>query len=344
MRNRLEEGIKIGAFPGYVFWGGGLLADKIVEFGGQREVKPKKKAMTLDTVFDLASLTKVIVTTPLALYFLEKGQLRLEDHLSRFFPQIPYSNITIRHLLTHTSGLPAWAPLFIKADQALDFLMNLPQHHPEGTKVVYSCMGFIILGKVLEQVGEQTLDQLANEILLRPLGMNNTSFNPLKGPFAATEYHNLFEQQKGAPPRAGIMRGVVHDGNAYSLGGVAGNAGLFGTAADLAKYARFILQHGAGILSKRSIEIMAKLQTPLLESPRGLGWCRTGLYCSGGDLLGENSVGHTGFTGTSLWIDFDHELFGILLTNRVHPHVDSQEHIRMRPLIYNAAWAQMISV
>ncbi len=340
MEELLERGLTNNAFPGVVLLAGTQESNLIQIARGWAEIEPEKRVMSTETKFDLASLTKVIVTTPLALFLLEQGELRLDDFAGRFREEFRHKEVTIRHLLTHTSGLPAHQ-LFTNICDPLENLWELELENEPGQVVNYSCMGFILLGKIIEEITGKTLAENAHEIIFGPLGMAKTEFNPEEGPFAATELGNEFEQKKGAQPREGIMRGVVHDGNAYSLGGIAGNAGLFGPAGDIARFARMILAEGEGILAPSTVEMMFTLQTPPDQERRSPGWCLPGPYSSGGDLLSKRAIGHTGFTGTSLWIDLEKKKFVVLLTNRVHPKVSSTEHIRMRPLIHNRAWAEM---
>ncbi len=340
MEKLLEHGIEIGAFPGAVLLAGSLEKDLISISRGWAEIEPRERKMTMETIFDLASLTKVLVTTPVVFHLLEQGELRLDDSVCRFTNAFRHNNVTIRHLLTHSSGLPPHC-LFTDQEDPLQDLWNLELENEPGEKVNYSCMGFILLGKIVEMITGKTLAQTAQDVVFEPLGMDKTGFNPKEGFFAATELGNEFEQKKGAHPRKGIMRGVVHDGNAFSLGGVAGNAGLFGPAKDVARFARMVLAGGEGILAPATIEAMLTPQTPPGQEKRSFGWCMPGNYSSGGDLLSERSIGHTGFTGTSLWIDRGKDLYVVLLTNRVHPRVDSTEHIRLRPLIHNRAWSIM---
>ncbi len=340
MEDFLKEGIDKGAFPGVVLVAGSLEKDYISLALGHAEIEPEKREMTEEIIFDLASLTKVMVTTPLILFLLEQGELRLDDPASFFREEFQHKEVTIRHLLTHTSGLPAHK-LFTNISNPLENLWKLELENEPGNVVNYSCMGFILLGKIIEKITGKTLAESAQEIIFAPLGMAKTGFNPEKGPFAATELGNEFEQKKGAQPREGIMRGVVHDGNAYSLGGIAGNAGLFGPAGDIARFARMFLAQGEGILAPSTVEMMFTLQTPPYQERRSLGWCLPGPFSSGGDLLSPKAIGHTGFTGTSLWIDWEKKKFVVLLTNRVHPRVSSTEHIRMRPLIHNRGLAEM---
>lgn len=344
----LKDSIAQGTFPGAVL----LIArrGRIVRcaaFGAAMET-PKRRPMTEDTIFDLASLTKVVVTVPLVLRLAEQGVWHLRDPLQRFLPQFRgegRETVTLWHLLTHTSGLPSWTNLFdrLKADK--DALEEwLAGHWPPqiallfepGTRVLYSDLGYLLLGKAIEAVVGRTLDALAQEWLFRPLGLEASGFCPperLKERIAATEED---------PERGGVLVGVVHDENAYALGGVSGHAGLFATAQDLAVYAQMILQggcyNGRRVLSTASIRVMISPQTEGLNERRGLGWLlQSPQTLAAGDLLPSQAFGHTGFTGTSLWIDPVHELIVVLLTNRVHPRRErgACEIERVRARVHN---------
>lgn len=340
-----------GTFPGAVV----LVArnGKVVrhtDYGMAMET-PQPREMAPSTLFDLASLTKVIVTVPLSLMLVERGLWQLNDPIDRFLPQFEGGGkpqITLWHLLTHTSGLPAWANLFYRGpgrDQAYSelFTDNWPVTsllHRPGERVIYSDLGYILLGKAIEAVSGKTLDIIADEWIFTPLGMSDTMFNPpeaLEARIAATEED---------PDRGGVLVGVVHDENAWAMGGVAGHAGLFSTTWDLARFAHMLLNRGYAngrrILSPSAIDLMTSPQTEGLNERRGLGWMIQGPGTSAaGDLMSSRAFGHTGFTGTSVWIDPVYELIVVLLTNRVHPQRErGQEEIqRVRALVHNGVVA-----
>lgn len=342
----IEEHISSGAFPGAVV----LIAcsGMIVKHAcyGSASETPDQRPMTPSTIFDLASLTKVVVTVPLALQLVERGLWRLDDPLVRFLPKFNEPAITIRHLLTHTAGIPPWANLFYQGqdrERAKTLLYTgrwplIRPFLPPGERVIYSDLGFILLGEAIAQLTGEPLDRLAQEWIFTPLGMKDTVFNPpvtLTGRIAATE---------NDPERGGILIGTVHDENAWAMNGVSGHAGLFSTAVDLAVYAQMFLNRGLyegeRVLISRSVESMTSLQTEGLNERRGLGWLLQGEETSSaGDMLSEEAFGHTGFTGTSLWIDPRYELIVILLTNRVHPSRErgADEIQRIRALVNNLA-------
>ena len=340
----IQKLVEVGCFPGAV-----LLAARrgqVVHFKafGYAQLYPERRPTAPDTVFDLASLTKVVATTPVILRLAEMGELSLDDPVSLYFPAFSEGSkkrVTISHLLTHTSGLPAYAPLYSLLGHREDvygYIAGLDLEYEPGTKVVYSDLGFILLGRIAELVADKPLDELARELVFEPLGMRETAYNPpleLRERAAATEYCRL---------RGRILRGEVHDENAWFMGGVAGHAGLFSTARDLALYAQMWLNKGsltARVLSPATVELATRNHTQGLNECRGLGWALNCRPCSCGDFMSPRAYGHTGFTGTSLWIDPAYELSVTLLTNRVHPTRENQCLLRARRLIHNAVMASL---
>ncbi|HEY8346738.1 MAG TPA: serine hydrolase [Symbiobacteriaceae bacterium] len=310
---------------------------------GWRQLYPHRRPMEPDTLFDLASLTKVAATLPAVLTLLEQGAFRLDDPVCRFFPAFSgggKEQVTVRHLLTHTGGLPADFPhQALTGDRAEDIarILAQPLQAEPGLQVIYSDLGFIILGEMVALLSGEPLDRYVRRAVHGPLGMHQTGFRPsaaLRNRCAATEYR----------PHLGRWQcGEVHDEKAAALGGVAGHAGLFGTAADLAAYGQMWLSGGAGVLSPATVAVATRDQTAGLGEGRGLGWIVTrpgDTHLSCGDLFTPGSFGHTGFTGTSLWIEPARELVVVLLTNRVH--LGRQDHIlRLRPRFHNAVAAAL---
>lgn len=306
-----------------------------------------------DTIYDCASLTKVVAVTPLVLMMIDEGLVRLRDAVTYFIPEfvkVPKldayeralrQQITLFHLLTHTSGLASAQPLYRRAAQegitVLDALYQAPLAAPPGEQVIYNCLGFILLGEVIERVLGMPIDSVASQRIFKPLGMVDTQYTPDK------------EKQKRIAPtevtEGQLLHGVVHDENARAMGGISGNAGLFSTAKDLARFAQLCLSKGTfdgvTIFSPLAHELAVKNHTPSLNEPRGLGWQLRGgqLTSSAGDLFSAKSFGHTGFTGTSLWVDPERDLFAVLLCNRVHPTRNNDAHVRLRPLFHNAVAA-----
>jgi uncharacterized protein YbbC (DUF1343 family) len=278
--------------------------------------------MTLDTVFDMASLTKCLATATSITRMLELGQIRLNDPVSKYLPEFAQNgkeDITIRQLVTHYSGL---APdLDLKEpwqgyDTAIRMAMAEKLDNPPGAKFVYSDINYIVLGELVHRVSGMPLDKYAQVHFYQPLKMTHTTFNPPGSWRAKTEATEYDE-------RGVMLKGVVHDPTARRMGGVAGHAGLFSTADDVAKFAQAMLNGGKPILSELSVEKMiTPQQPPIAPSLRGIGWDIDSPFASNrGELLPVGSYGHTGFTGTSLWIDPTTNTYIILLTNAVHPHV-----------------------
>lgn len=407
---------------------------------GDASWEPVRRPARADTIYDCASLTKVVVTTTLALGLVEQGKICLDDRVAEWIPEFlelapddpgfgdaagqaapgelaadsgsgnagvethsdngsgsagvdtnsdngsgnaavvngrgdaavdngpgnpasgnPASGnragpsgrsersvrrgVTVRHLLTHTSGLAAWAPLYQRGrgpTEILEALCREPLAREPGTGVIYSCLGFILLGTLIEREEGTTLDRLAEERIFGPLGMKDSGFN-----LPPSLFERIAPTEKVGER---VIHGVVHDENARGRGGVSGNAGLFSTAPDLSRFAQAILRLRRGkpaafappgaFLSPVAVQASTRNYTEGMGEPRGLGWLlRSQTMNPCGDLFGAESFGHTGFTGTSLWIDPGLDLFVVLLTNRVHPTRENTAHLRLRPLFHNAVAA-----
>jgi uncharacterized protein YbbC (DUF1343 family)/CubicO group peptidase (beta-lactamase class C family) len=300
---------------------------------GNRSLVPAVEPMTTDTIFDLASLTKVVATTTSVMILVEQGRIRLNDRVATFIPgfeKYGKADITIRHLLTHMSGLRPdldLADTWTGSDRAVALAMEeVPGSRP-GERFVYSDINFFLLGDIVRRVSGLSLDRFARERIFEPLGMKDTMFNPpssVTPRIAPTESCTRF----GWPcqgPEMTMLRGFVHDPTARRMGGVAGHAGLFSTAADLATFCRMLLDGGAHegsrILSPLAVEKMTTAATPEPEAnARALGWDIDSTFSANrGELLPIGSFGHTGFTGTSIWIDPATQIFVVFLSNRVHP-------------------------
>jgi uncharacterized protein YbbC (DUF1343 family)/CubicO group peptidase (beta-lactamase class C family) len=319
----IEQAINDQLIPGAVLLighNGQIVYEKAY---GSRSLVPAREPMTLDTIFDAASLTKVIATTSCMMKLVEDGKVRINDRVTQYLPEFQggKSEITVRDLMTHFSGLrpdldmpPAWHGY----DTGIRLALIDKPINPPGTKFVYSDLNFILLGEIVHRVSSQSLADFAREKIFRPLGMSESTFNPPPSwlpRIAPTE----LEDGK-------VIRGVVHDPTARAMDGVAGHAGLFTTAADLAKFAQMMLNLGEfGTMRIASPLTIRKFTTP--ETPadqpilRGLGWDIDSPYSGNrGSLFPIGSYGHTGFTGTSIWIDPNTKTYVILLTNSVHPH------------------------
>jgi len=287
---------------------------------GNRALEPKIEAMTVDTVFDLASLTKVIATTTAMMQLFEQGRVRMNDPVAKYLPEFGQNgkeDITLRQLMTHYSGMAPDLDLTTPwegKNTAYQLAFVEPPETTPGSGFVYSDINFITLGALVEKVSGETLDEYATKHIFAPLKMTRTRFVPpasWRAKIAPTQYDE----------KEHMLRGDVHDPTARRMGGVAGHAGLFSTADDLAKFAQALLNGGRGILSADTVEKMTSPEQPP-QAPvlRGFGWDIDSPFSSNrGDLLPVGSFGHTGFTGTSMWIDPTTQTYIILLTNSVHP-------------------------
>jgi uncharacterized protein YbbC (DUF1343 family)/CubicO group peptidase (beta-lactamase class C family) len=316
----LREAVDKGDTPGAVLLVGHNGAVIYRKAYGNRALEPSKEPMTPDTVFDVASLTKVLATTTSVMHMVQLGQVKLNDPVAKYIPEFAQngkSEVTVRQLMTHYSGLRAdldLKPYWHGLDEAYARANAEKLVNPPGAVFLYSDVNFIVLGELVQRVSSMPLNQYAQTYVFGPLGMTMTMFNPPETwkPRIAPSQH---DETTGA-----MLRGVVHDPTARVMGGVAGHAGVFSTADDLAKFAQTLLNGGAPILSPWIVEKMTTpQQPPNMTNVRGLGWDIDSPFSSNrGDLLPVGSFGHTGFTGTSLWIDPTTNTYVILLTNAVH--------------------------
>jgi CubicO group peptidase (beta-lactamase class C family) len=349
----VERGVAARAFPGAVLGVGrfGALAH-LRAFGRLSYDEGAAEART-DTIYDLASLTKVIVTTTLAMMLVDEGKLDLDARVSSFFPGFrggAKDGVTVRQLLSHSAGLLWWAPLYkeVQGKEAyIERIVAMDLSYEPGTKAVYSDLGVILLGDIVERQAGAALGELARGRLLDPLGMTDTLYRPpaaLVSRIAPTE---------NDPWRGRVLRGEVHDENAFALGGIAPHAGLFGTAPDLARFAAMLLGEGRAegrrFVSRATLDLFT-LRAGVPQASRALGWDtpadesgrRSSTpgepgYSAGGALVSARSFGHTGFTGTSIWMDPERELYVILLTNRVHPTRENNKIRAVRAEVADAA-------
>ena len=311
------------AFPGAVVAVG--RGDALVHLKAYGKVTYDEGArpMTTDTIFDLASLTKVIATTSMAMMLVDEGRLDLDRKVSDYFPTFSGGSkglITVRHLLTHSSGIDWWAPLYKEAktlDGYLARILKMDLKYEPGTKAVYTDLGVMMLGDILQRSAGMTIEEFVKRRLFDPMKMRDTGFRPpesLKPRIAPTEIDNEWRKR--------LVWGEVHDENAAGLGGVAPHAGLFGTAPDLARFATMLLN--GGVFENRRYIAPVTLTTFVTNAgvpgaSRALGWDTPAENSSAGALMSKRAFGHTGFTGTSMWMDPETGVFVIVLTNRVHP-------------------------
>ncbi len=318
----LESGVADGAFP-----------SAVAVVGARNQVLGMAAAgdADLDTRYDMASMSKILGPTMVALRALEDGEITLDDTVGRFFDApADKAHITIRHLMTHTGGFTPFFWLFEETDDPNDAAGCILRHPleamPDGTPR-YSCMGYILLGKILEKRLGAPLDVLAQERVFKPLGMVSTCYNPIGDNIAPTE----------VDPVSGIAwRGTVHDENARFLRGISANAGVFSDIHDTARYAAMLATGGGNYLSPATMKRAITNYTPGHDTHRGLGFHLAGLPGSFfGDFMPDASFGHTGFTGTSLVVDPTTGFYAALLTNRVHPSRDNDKHLRFRRRFHN---------
>jgi CubicO group peptidase (beta-lactamase class C family) len=337
----LAAEIELGSFPSAVALLGD--ADSVTEttVAGHAVVDPEPVPAAADTLFDLASLTKPLVCGALVAAALPA--LDLAAPPGRYLPEWKasrYAGITLESLLTHTSGLPAWYPVYARGEGAADYRRTLAAIEPEsapGKRVIYSDLNFLVLGDVLETHFSAPLDAAFASSVAQPAGSGARFLPEPTASAAATERGDATERRMAAALgisyprfRTGVVRGEVHDGNAYRRGGVAGNAGLFGTAEDVWRLARGWLD------SPRSDLIRDR--TPDLPEARGLAWQGRRGAGSAGDAMPDRAFGHTGFTGTSVWIDPDAGRIALLLTNRIHPEARDVDFNAVRRRFHERVW------
>ncbi len=335
----INTAIEDSACPGAVIavgYKGKILYKKAY---GRYTYDKSSTAMSTETLFDLASVSKVIGTTTAAMILYDEGKLVLDKPVKDYLPEFNNNGkdkVTIRNLLLHNSGLPAWVPFYktLKTrEDVINAIMTMKLENPPGKEYVYSCLGMITLQQVMERITGKGMDVFLKEKAFGPLKMNNTMYCPPKSIWdkcAPTENDDYFRMK--------VVQGQVHDETAYMLGGVSGNAGLFSNVDDLSVFLQMILQKGKygskQIIEPSTVEMWTKKQTD--QSTRGLGWdTKSAENSSAGTLFSMNSIGHTGFTGTSVWADKDRDLFVVLLTNRVYPTRANTKLYKFRSKIHD---------
>jgi len=346
VRELLRKGVAAGLAPAAVAEWGRAGENRIGEIVGASTLRPKKTTVSERTWFDLASLTKPLVTTTLSLLAFRSTSLRPRSRVGKVLTELRNTGVAdleVRQLLTHTSGLPAWLPLYSIAEgRPQDLLFRLGEIDLEaqpGSRVAYSCVGFVILGMMLARVSGTSLYrlfqrnvvdalELGEELGFRP---ENQGFSPAGGASRAVVEERMV-REAGFDPRwiPPMAAGLPDDGNARFLGGVAGNAGLFGTARGVSSLAAEYLPGGGPLLTPEEAETATCSHTGGLEQERGFGWQLASTdSCSAGPGLSQRSFGHTGFTGVSVWADPSSRGVFVLLTNRNHP---GQREIDLNPL------------
>ena len=342
----IENAVADKAFPGAtlaVGYRGKVSYHAFGKLSYDADASPTK----IDTMYDLASLTKVVVTTTLVEKLVEgdfPSPLSLDTPINRYWPEWSTGPqpewrhlVTVRNLMTHTSGLPPfkeyWRTSTGKAD-TLRMIFAEPLEYEPGTQVVYSDLGIILMAEIIQRLTGKPLDQLAREYIFEPLGMSNSMYNPPKRlwpAIAPTEIDNQLRHR--------LVQGEVHDENAYAIGGVSGHAGVFSTSPDLAAFCQMLLNGGVYAhhrIVKRATIAEFTAPQPLAKNTRALGWVVPTEGSSSGHYFSAHSYGHTGFTGTTIWIDPDRQLFVVLLTNRVNPTRENMKTVQVRPAVHDA--------
>jgi CubicO group peptidase (beta-lactamase class C family) len=342
-RQILERAAADRAFPAAVVEVGSITRPLWREAFGHLSFTPDAAPAAEDTVFDLASLTKVLVTTPLVIRLVERGRLGLDDpvahHLATWRDADASSPATLRDLLSHCSGLPDYAPLFEQHAGRREFeqaICSLPLAYPPRSASIYSDLGFILLGFILDDVAPLPVQF---DALKRQMGgAQDLQFSP------PTAWHRRTAPTRADPWRGRVLTGEVDDNNAWALGGVAGHAGLFGTAEAVGEHARHLLQvlsGRRGAFDTQTARMFVSRRSGIPKCSRALGWDTMLLTSSCGVRMSPQAFGHTGFTGTSLWIDPVTEVYVVLLTNRVHPTPDNEAIKSVRPAVHDAVLEEM---
>ncbi len=336
----IEKAIFEHAFPGaqvLVWKDGKTIYEKAYE---NYTYTPESQKVSLSTIYDMASLSKVIATTTATMICYDRGLFSLDDKVTKYIPQFAVNgkeNVTIKNLLLHNSGLPAWKNFYSSGftyDDVINEIYSSSLEFETGSETLYSDLGIITLGKIIEKVTGKSLDVFCNDEIFVPLGMNSTFYIPsdsIKKYCAPTEIDDYWRNR--------ILQGEVHDETSAMLNGVAGHAGLFSTANDISKLMAVLMNRGKleqiQFIKQSTVELFTKRFSN--ESTRALGWdTKSDSGSSAGDYFSKNSFGHTGYTGTSIWADPERNLFVVFLTNRVYPTRNNVQIFKIRPKVHNA--------
>ncbi|RMF96060.1 MAG: class A beta-lactamase-related serine hydrolase [Candidatus Schekmanbacteria bacterium] len=363
-RETAQEVLRKKSTPGFVIAAGKKGGAKFIEAFGKKQLVPYEIGNDVDTIYDIASVTKVMATTTAIMLLVQRGLINIEMKVSEFIDEFASNGkdkITIKHLLTHTSGLSDWYPYFEEirrkdeeegsqlmcksnAKKMVYSLVNNEEIEKRENPVTkYSDIGFIALGEIIEKITGEALDSFCEREIFIPLGLKDTFFVNLedKGRTLSEERLKRIAPTEYSQWRGGVIKGEVHDDNAYAMGGISGHAGLFSTAEDVFNFGMTILDsyHGRNdFIKQRVIKEFSKRQLIERDSSWALGWDTPSEgFSTSGHYFSPLSIGHTGYTGTSLWIDMKKEVVIALLSNRVHPDRSNRSFIKDRPLLYDAA-------
>lgn len=346
----IGNAVKENVFPGAALAIG--IRDKLYvkEVWGRTSFTAEGTPITETTLYDMASVSKILSTTMIALRFIAAGKLDLADMLPRYFGEenVPEDkkSITVFHLMTHTSGYTDHIVLeevCRTADEIVPYLLSVPLAYPTGTQVLYSCMGFILLGKILEAISGKSLDVLAREEVFDPLGMKATGYHPLN---VSVDYSQNTAYTERNHLTGDWLIGQVHDENCYFMNGVSGNAGVFSNLNDSIRFAEMLAGHGTldgePYLPRCIFDAAIRNYTPGMDENRGLGFhLANGYFSMSGQFFPQKGFGHNGFTGPHIFVDPDSGLYVTLLLNRVHPTRENSAHLRVRRILHTLAAAEL---
>ena len=343
----LSAAVEQRAFPGAAF--AALRGGEIVLQGsiGRFTYEDDAESVTLSAIFDLASVTKVIATTTMAMLLVQGGQLDLRQSVVSVLPEFApddqsHNQITVQMLLAHSSGLPAYIKLFERAqdrDSLLRLALRVPLESDPDSRAEYSDIGFILLGELLQRIAGEGLDSFCSREIFAPLGMKSTFFNPpltTRSEIPPTVNDQTFRNR--------VIQGEVHDENASVLSGVSGHAGVFSNTSDLMRFSASMLGHGPKLLDTKTISLFTRRQPSPTGTSRALGWDTPSAPSQSGKHFSRRSFGHLGYTGTSLWIDAEREIAIALLTNRTWPDNQSQLIKKVRPAFHDALMEELLGI
>jgi len=351
----VDQALREGVTPGLVagFWKISHPQEIYLISKGDRRIHPTVQPLQRETVYDLASLTKILVTAPLFAALVESSELEWDDSVCRIFPEYPFYEITFAHLLSHTSGLPAWIPLYQELNNyfepqkiheisieerqqtAREIIMQTTPLTKPGARCDYSDVGFMLLGFVLEKIYSKPLNRIAEEDLWPTLGLNGFYFEPTINSVTVGRNEDVAATEDCAW-RGGVLQGQVHDDNCWAMGGFAGHAGVFGNAQSVLQFAQTFFE--AGLSEEIKNQMWTRVSTPL-DCSRTMGWdtpAKDRNKSSTGHFFSDQTVGHLGYTGTSLWMDLKKGIAVTLLTNRVHPTRKNDGIKWFRPAFHDA--------